>query len=155
MPVAGKEIGGAAIGGSAGDNLFSFLKITDKVKICFTIAKIIFIRNVINMSKEIVNPVVGSTPLIELTLQDEDGNLVDLTDSLTNKIILKSPNGEVKEFDAETNENATDGILKYRCTTLDLDIPGKWQAVARTEFEDGLVYESNPPVEFTVDPNLE
>jgi hypothetical protein len=102
---------------------------------------------------EVVNPVVGSTPTIELTIKDEDGNLVDLT-TATATIILKAPNTAAVSKTGSFNSPSTDGVVKYTCTTSDLDIPGDWQVQVHAVFEDGLEYYSNIE-SFTVDPQLE
>jgi hypothetical protein len=102
---------------------------------------------------DVVNPVVGSTPTIEITLRDEAGNLVDLTEA-TVTIILKSPAAAAVPFAGTLSTTPSDGVVKYICTTADLNVPGIWHVQAHAVFTDLLEYYSNIET-FTVDPKLE
>lgn len=71
--------------------------------------------------------VVGTK--IEITVKDQNGNIVDLTNFISGKIHLKTPLLNVKEFTAtRSNPPGTDGLIQYTTTsTADLDEDGLWE----------------------------
>lgn len=69
---------------------------------------------------------VGNKTMFRYTVQDQDGNVVDISSASVKQITFKSPHGTVYTYDASFYTDGSDGVLQYRFT-----IPGPsgiWKA---------------------------
>jgi len=69
---------------------------------------------------------VGSTPkLIVVVL--ESGAAKNVSGASTKIIYLRKPNAVVLVKSAEFTTDGSDGKIEYKCSSEDLDTPGKWR----------------------------
>ena len=68
--------------------------------------------------------------LIELTVTDQAGAIVDLSGMVSKDITLKKPNPDNTTVTkpAAFVTDGTDGKIEYKTTTTDLDVSGVWSA---------------------------
>jgi hypothetical protein len=96
----------------------------------------------------------GATGMvITLTVQDEDGAVVNLSTATTTEIVLKPPQGFAVTKTASIVSPATDGKIRYVTEAGVMNPPGKWKAQAHVALSGGSEYWSTI-FEFTVGANL-
>ena len=80
-----------------------------------------------------------------ITVQDEDGVVVDLSTTATKVIVFKDPSGNEEEKTAAFVTDGSDGKLQYEVTDEDTvdDEAGNWLRWAKVTFADGE-YVSTP-----------
>lgn len=69
---------------------------------------------------------IGTT--LEMTVKDQDGNIVNISGASTMTVYLERPNGAgVLTRTAVWGTDGTDGVMKYVTVDGDLDQAGSWQ----------------------------
>ena len=67
--------------------------------------------------------------VIERTLVDPDGQIINISSASTKKLKLKYPDGTTAEFTAAFSSNGSDGKIRYVTASADdLDQAGHYQA---------------------------
>ena len=66
----------------------------------------------------------------ELTLEDGDGNAVDISSATTLQLVFRKPDGTVLEVTATLSGAGTDGKLYYDSVDGDIDLAGQWRVQA-------------------------
>ena len=74
---------------------------------------------------------VGSMPMLRITVVDEESAIVELDVATERKIILTTPSGEKREKDATLFTDGKDGIMQYQCLPTDIDEQGTWKLEPR------------------------
>lgn len=69
---------------------------------------------------------VGDALTLKITIRDEDNNIVDVSAATTKQIWLIKPNNTILTKTASLYTDGTDGIIKYQCSSSDLDVTGVW-----------------------------
>jgi len=69
--------------------------------------------------------------IIERTIKDQDGNIVDVSAASTKEIIFVKPNNAKLTKAAAFSTNGTDGKIKYVTVSGDLDGVGDWKIQGR------------------------
>ena len=59
---------------------------------------------------------VGNRTVFRYTVQDQDGDAVDLSNATTKQIVLQSPHGVRYSYTATFETDGTDGVMEYRVT---------------------------------------
>ena len=77
------------------------------------------------MSAEIHKSDIGTT--FQVTVKDEDSNVVDVSGATTKQIIFEKPDGTNLEKDASLVTDGTDGKIKYVTLSGDLSEAGCWR----------------------------
>jgi hypothetical protein len=80
---------------------------------------------------------VGTRFLVNIV--DDFGRVVDISEAQTKTLIFKKPGGSVIERDAEwgSDNNGSDGLLKYYSVDGDIDEVGTWKIQAKVIEPDG------------------
>lgn len=85
-----------------------------------------------------------------ITIQDEDGTVVDLSSAATRSILFRDPSGNVATKTGALVSDGTDGKIEYTVTDGDVvdDEAGGWRRQAQVVFSDGSYYTTDE--EYTV-----
>lgn len=76
-------------------------------------------------------------PVLERTLKDSSGNVVDLTNTSVDFHMRAAGNEELKVDSAATVTDATGGIVEYRWSSGDTDTTGVYESEFEVTFADG------------------
>ena len=68
--------------------------------------------------------------ILEFTITDQDGVVVDVSSASTKQIFLRSPYGKILTKTAAFTTTGGDGKIKYVTISGDIDAPGEWKAQA-------------------------
>ena len=91
--------------------------------------------------------------VFELTIVDQDDEIVDISSATTKTIRFQRPDGSVLTKDASLVNTGTDGKMKYVTVTGDLNRVGLWQVQGFVAIGAGSW--SSDLVQFIVLGNLE
>ncbi|MFQ6673084.1 MAG: BppU family phage baseplate upper protein [Candidatus Tectimicrobiota bacterium] len=81
-----------------------------------------------------------TTPAIRRTLQDEDGNAINLTGGATVQFKMRSPGATTPKVDAAaTLVDAANGVVEYAWATGDTDTAGSYWAEFEVTFPSGKI----------------
>lgn len=87
-----------------------------------------------------------------LTIKDDDGNIVDISTASNYDIIFRKPDGTILTKDAVFITDGSDGKIRYTTVAGDLDQYGKWSIQAFIDFGSTEWYTDVSP--FTVYKNI-
>jgi hypothetical protein len=62
-----------------------------------------------------------------ITIQDCDGDIIDISSATSKTIIFKKPNGSLLTKDADFVTDGTDGLINYIVSSGDIDAAGSWK----------------------------
>jgi hypothetical protein len=75
---------------------------------------------------------------LELTIEDQDGDVVDLTSATVKSIKFTKPDETTVTKTAQFVTDGTDGKIRYVFTIGDLDLDGTWKYQAILTLTSGL-----------------
>lgn len=90
--------------------------------------------------------------IIERTVKDQNGSIVDLSSVTVKKFVLTKPDRTKVEWDAAFTTDGTDGKIRYVIDVGDLDLSGDWKLQVYLEFPVGIKW--SDITHFTVYANL-
>ena len=101
---------------------------------------------------------IGSTPLFQLTFQEEDENgalvAVDLSAATVLRAHFRRPDGTTFSQDLTLSGTGTDGKAEYQSDSEDLDQAGPWQIEGWAEWADGKRFGTEPGEFLVIHPLL-
>lgn len=90
--------------------------------------------------------------IFRVTIQDFDGEVVDISPASTMELIFRRPNGSTFSRDASYYTDGTDGVIQYTSIAGDLNAVGTWKLQAKVTMPS--VSWHTEVGSFVVNPNL-
>jgi len=75
--------------------------------------------------------------VFELTIKDQDDQVVPINQATVKEITLKKPSGTKVTKTAVFSTDGTDGKMRYTSVADDLDVAGDWSYQGYVELPDG------------------
>lgn len=73
----------------------------------------------------------------QITLTDENGNIIDVSSATVKQVIFQRPDGTDLVGTASFGTNGTDGVIQYITQANDLNIAGRWQIQGFVQLSNG------------------